>query len=74
MQTTLIAEVLNALCCLSAIMLFIAHNDQFHCCSADSKQMQGHLQTLKFLTSYDQEEPKLTLWDAWGLLLHQSVR
>ena len=73
MQMTLIADVLNALCCLSAIM-FIAHNDQFHCCSADSKQMQGHLQTLKFLTSYDQEEPKLIPWDAWGLLLHQSVR
>ncbi|CAL4892222.1 unnamed protein product [Urochloa decumbens] len=35
--------------------------------------MQGPLQTSKYLISCDQEEPKLILWDAWGLLLHQSV-
>ncbi|TVU46515.1 hypothetical protein EJB05_06056 [Eragrostis curvula] len=44
-----------------------------HYCSVERKQMLGSLQTLKFLTSCDQEEPKQTPWDVWELFLPQNV-
>jgi len=53
MQMTLIADVLNALCCLSAIM-FIAHNDQYPLLFCRLKANAGSLtnfEVLDFLRS-----------------------